>query len=161
MIGLVLPTVDAMEAADYFAIQNLIHRYADRLDRGDFAGVAALFARADVYLPARAEPYRGDAPGLLALWQGMVRIHPDTGTPRTRHLMTNLIIEPDGADRAKAQTYGTVFQATPALPLQPIIAVTYQDLFMRDGGTWRFTERRLEVNAVGDLGQHLLQALPA
>lgn len=145
-----------MEAADYFAIQNLIHRYADRLDRGDFEGVAALFAEAEVYLPLREEPFRADPAGLLGLWRSMVRIYPESGTPLTRHLMSNVIIEPDGADRARARTYGTVFQATPDLPLQPIVAVTYQDRFAKRDGVWRFVERRLEMNAVGELGQHLL-----
>ena len=33
-----------MTADDYFAIQNLIYRYCDRINRGDFAGIAQLFA---------------------------------------------------------------------------------------------------------------------
>ena len=41
-----------MTADDYFAIQNLLYRYCDRLDRGDLDGMAKLFANADVYLPA-------------------------------------------------------------------------------------------------------------
>ncbi|HWY25347.1 MAG TPA: nuclear transport factor 2 family protein [Nevskia sp.] len=150
-----------VDAADYFAIQNLIHRYAERLDRGDFAGVAELFAEADVYLPARAEPYRSDRAGLLALWRSMVRIDPATGTPLTRHLMSNLIVEAEGPESARAQTYGTVLQAAPELPLQPIITVTYHDRFARRGGVWRYTERRLEMGLIGDLSQHLLQGVGA
>jgi len=146
-----------MDAADYFAIQNLIHRYAERLDRGDFEGVAELFAEAEVYLPARAEPFRADAAGLLAVWRSMVRIDPASGTPQTRHLMSNLIIEAEGKDTARSQAYGTVLQATPDLPLQPIITVTYHDRFAKRGGAWRFTERRLEMGLIGNLSQHLLR----
>jgi SnoaL-like protein len=148
-----------VDAADYFAIQNLIHRYGERLDCGDFAGVAELFAEAEVYLPARPEPFRSDAAGLLAVWRSMVRIDPATGTPQTRHLMSNLILEADGPERARAQTYGTVLQATPALPLQPIITVTYHDRFAKRGGTWRYTERRIEMGLIGNLSQHLFQSV--
>ena len=31
-------------SAGYFAITNLVHRYADLIDRGDLAGVGQLFA---------------------------------------------------------------------------------------------------------------------
>ncbi|MDR3415902.1 MAG: nuclear transport factor 2 family protein [Nevskia sp.] len=145
-----------MQADDYFAIQNLIHRYARCIDRGDFAGATRLFARAEVHMPARAEPYVNDPDGLLTLWLAMVRIDAQTGTPRTQHLMSNIIIEPDGDERARAQTYGTVLQATPSLPLQPIATVTYHDRFAKDDTGWYFTARRLELNLLGNLGEHLL-----
>lgn len=147
-----------MQADDYFAIQNLIHRYAYCIDRGDFEGLSQLFAHAEVYMPSSDEPFRRDPKGLLAIWRRMVRIDAQTGTPQTLHLMSNVTIEPAEAGGARAQTYGTVFQATPTLPLQPIIAVTYNDRFAKSEGVWHFTERRLTINLVGNLGEHLLQA---
>jgi hypothetical protein len=72
-----------------------------------------------------------------------------------------LIIEPDGLDAARAQSYVVVFQATDELPLQPVVACTNHDRFARVDGAWRFSERRIEINLSGDLSVHLLQPVAA
>ena len=148
-----------MMADDYFAIQNLVYRYCDRLDRGDFAAVGALFAHADFHVPSSPTPIR-DPAAVAATYRQYTRLYPDTGTPKTRHVTTNLMIEPDGADAARAQSYVVVFQATGELPLQPVIACTNYDRFARVGGAWRFSERRIEMNLLGDLSAHMLQPIP-
>jgi hypothetical protein len=109
-----------MTADDYCAIQNLIYRYCDRIDRGDFPGIAQLFAHAELYVPALPAPVRG-VEAIAALYARFTRVYPDTGTPKTRHVTSNVIIEPDGEDAARAQSYVLVHQATETLPLQPII----------------------------------------
>jgi hypothetical protein len=60
-----------------------------------------------------------------------------------------------GAGTAAARTYFTVLQARPDLPLQPIIAGRYHDRFERAGGKWRFAERVIIPDLVGDLSRHL------
>jgi hypothetical protein len=40
-------------------------------------------------------------------------------------------------------------------PLQPIVAGRYLDRFARVDGAWRFAERRILVDLVGDLSRHL------
>jgi hypothetical protein len=145
-----------MTADDYFAIQNLIYRYCERIDRGDFAGIAQLFAHADIYVPALPEPVRGAA-AVQAMYAQFTRIYPETGTPRTRHVTSNVIIEPDGEWAARAHSYVLVHQATEALPLQPIIGGRYDDRFVRIDGVWRFSERRMEMDLFGNLSAHLLQ----
>jgi hypothetical protein len=147
-------------ADDYFAIQNLVYRYCDRLDRGDYAGIGALFEHADFYVPAMPGPIQGAA-GVESLYARYTRLYPDTGTPKTRHVTTNLIIEPEGLHAARAQSYVVVFQATDELPLQPVIACTNNDRFVRVDGSWRFSERRIEINLSGDLSVHLLQPVAA
>src|SRR5579862_2402796 len=129
-----------MTADDYFQIQNLIYRYCDRIDRGDFAGIAQIFAHAAIYVPALPQPVRG-LQDIEALYAKFTRIYPETGTPRTRHVTSNVIIEPDGEDAARAQSYVLVHQSTDTLPLQPIIGGRYQDRFARVDGAWRFIER--------------------
>ena len=109
-----------MTADDYFAIQNLIYRYCERIDRADFEGIGELFAHAAIHVPALAEPVRGAA-AVTAMYTQFTRVYPHTGTPRTRHVTSNVIIEPDGAHAARAWSYVLVHQATEALPLQPII----------------------------------------
>ena len=56
-----------------------------------------------------------------------------TGTPHTKHLVTNLVIDVDDvAGTASARSYFTVLQSLPDFPLQPIIAGRYRDDFERE-----------------------------
>lgn len=146
-----------MEFADYLAVQNLIFRYCDHLDRGDFTSMAQLFVRADVYLGAADQPIRSDAQAMEVMYRDFVNIYPD-GTPRTRHVTTNLIIEGVGPDEIRAQSYITVVQSTGSLSLQPIIGGRNNDCFRRIAGCWHFTERRIENDMWGDLSAHLKKA---
>jgi len=147
-----------MEFSDYLQIQNLLHRYAHLMDQADFDGVGQIFAHADVYMPGEAGIYRKDPVGLSNLFRKWNRVYADTGTLRTRHITTNLLLEDDGPLRAKGQCYVLVVQAAPNFPLQPVIAGTYLDRFEKVEGVWRFSERREEFRnfeLVGDLTAHL------
>ena len=147
-----------MDAQDYFAIQNLVYTYAARIDAGDFDGMGAMFDHADVYFPGDPEPASRAGQNIMGrLMHEWTRRYPETGTPRTRHVTTNLIIEPDGPDKARGQCYVVVFQQTPDFKLQPIIGGTYIDRFAKVDGKWRFSERREVMDLIGDLSHHLLQ----
>ena len=137
------------------AITNLLYRYAELMDAGDLEAVAALFARARIKTGG-GEMVEGAAP-MLALWQAHVRLYP-CGTPRTKHVITNPIVEVDEqAGTATCRSYYTVFQATPDLPLQAICAGRYHDAFVRTEGKWHFSGRDYSLlDLVGDLSQHLL-----
>ena len=141
------------------AIADLVHLYAERIDAGDFAGVGALFADAAILGPDGTPVARG-ADEARRLYERTTRRYED-GTPRTKHVTSNLIVEVDGGgEEARARSYFTVFQAVPgALALQPIVAGRYHDVFARSGDTWRFRERRMFVDLVGELGRHLLVTL--
>ena len=95
-----------MDALDYFAVQNLIHRYAALLDRGKIDEVGALFDHADVYMPGEAEPWsRAGQNKMAEIFRQWTKFYPEAdGRPRTRHVTTNLIIEEDGPNRAKTQS---------------------------------------------------------
>ena len=147
------------EAIDYFLIQNLLNRYSDAVDRGDFEAVGAMFQDADVYFPGDETPSIQSGSGEFGLQlHKWTRLYPETGNPRTRHLCTNLIIDFDDDTHARCQSYFVVFQATEALPLQPIITGSYLDRLEKRGEDWRFTERRELVGQTGDLSAHLLQS---
>ena len=80
----------------------------------------------------------------------------DDGTPRTKHLTTNLVVEVDDTrELATCRSYFTVFQQTDEVPLQPIVAGRYRDEFRRTVD-WHFTRRHMIVDLVGDVSQHLL-----
>ncbi len=137
---------------DAAAITALIHAYAERIDGGDLDGVAALFEHATWGSPGRGEPLRGAAQ-VRRGYDGVI-LHED-GTPSTKHVISNLTIELGAAATATARSYFTVFQARPDLPLQPIIAGRYHDAFERVGGQWRFADRVITPDLVGDLSHHL------
>ena len=136
-------------------IGNLIARYAELLDGGDFEGVADLLADAVVGAVGDAAGLRG-RDEVAGLFQATTLRHED-GTPRTKHVTTNLIIDlDDEAGTAAARSYFTVLQAVPGrFPLQPVVAGRYHDRFERRAGTWRFAERRFAVDLVGDVSWHL------
>lgn len=142
-------------------IENLLHTYAERIDAGDLEGVADLFAHGRILASGDAPPeqtFEG-RDRVLALYRGSARIY-DDGSPHTRHVTTNSIIDVDeGANAASARSYYTVFQRVDDLPLQPIICGRYHDTFQRIDGRWWFDTRIMIVDLVGDLSRHLLYAL--
>lgn len=142
------------------AITNLVYGYAERIDLGDFEGVADLFRHAEVTADGNDAVYRGYE-AVLGMYTSSTRRY-ENGTPLTKHVTTNLIIDVDEeADQAAGRSYFTVMQAVPgALALQPVIAGRYHDSFERVGGHWRFSRRRMIVDLVGDLSRHLLYELP-
>ena len=93
-------------------IENLLYTYAERIDAGDLEGVADLFVHGRI-LPSADAPTDRAIVGrdrVLALYRGSTRLY-DDGTPRTKHVTTNTIIEvADGASTAAARSYYTVFQ---------------------------------------------------
>lgn len=136
------------------AIGNLLYRYAECLDAGDFEGAAGLFRHAQIKVGREAPLI--DSDGMLRLLRELVILYP-CGTPRTRHVTSNPIFEIDEAgNRATVRSCYTVFQATEGLPLQAITAGRYHDEFERVEGGWRFSYRDYTLQeAVGEMGFHL------
>ena len=138
-------------------IANLIYTYAELMDAGDFAGVGALLSPAAVTFEGFDE-VRSDAEVLTALYTATTRRY-DDGTPKTKHVTTNVQIELAGTT-GSARSYFTVLQAVPGvLALQPIIAGRYRDDFVEEEGVWRFSARHVIVDLMGDLSAHLLMNL--
>ncbi|MEV5748954.1 nuclear transport factor 2 family protein [Actinoallomurus sp. NPDC052308] len=147
--------MSADPSSSHRTIENLIARYAELVDDGDFAGLDALFADATFVGSAAPVSGRGE---IEKMFRETLIVYGD-GTPRTQHVTTNLAIEVDEeAGTATARSYVTVLQALPDLPLQPIAAGRYRDRFERRHGEWRFLERRVRINLVGDVSRHLRQA---
>ena len=151
--------VEPDAASHIEAIRRLLHLYAERIDAADFSGVGELFAHGEIRAAGLERPVRG-ADAVRRHYESANRVHPD-GTLRTRHVVSNEIVDVDAARRAAtARSYYVVYQATPRLPLQPIVAGRYRDRFERAEGAWRFAERVIEVDLVGDVSEHLRIELP-
>jgi hypothetical protein len=134
------------------AITTLVHVYAERVDAGDLEGVAALFA--DATYGADGGPERRGTAEVLGALRDAIILH--DGVPRTKHVITNLTIAVDEpAGTATARSYFTVLQATTTLPLQPILAGRYHDRFARRADGWRFADRRIFMDLIGELREHV------
>ena len=140
---------------DWHAINTLLMTYAENLDLGRDEAVAALFDHATYRVEhsgsSQVSEYRGREQVLGFCAQ--TRRYED-GTPRTKHVITNVNIQVEG-DGATASSYATVFQQTDVLPLQPIASGRYLDRFERVAGTWRFSERVITGFLLGDRSQHV------
>jgi len=139
-------------ANDRLAITDLLYRYAELIDAGDFEGLGRLLGRASFGGPRT--PKVSGAENIAGLFAMTTRRFAD-GTPKTRHLVLNPIVEIDG-DIATARSTFCVVQATDRIPLQPVAVGRYYDEFARDQGGWHFADRIADVEMVGDVSDHLL-----
>ncbi|CAN5206262.1 nuclear transport factor 2 family protein [soil metagenome] len=131
---------------------NLLYRYAEYIDSGDFVGASELFRHARI----RSAHGELGPDEVLALWREMIIIYPD-GTPRTKHMITNPIVDVDeAAGTATIRSYYTVVQQVDDAPLRTITAGRYHDQFERVEGAWRFVWRDYSLHDLpGELSGHL------
>ena len=104
---------------------------------------------ADVYTRTGADQVREQFEHMVLTYDGV---------PCTKHVTTNVVVHVD--DRtwtAASRSYYSVLQARPDLPLQVIIVGRYHDAFVEVDGEWRFTDRLIFSDLVGDLSHHLRQ----
>lgn len=142
-----------MTVADKLAITELLYRYAELIDAGDFDGVGKLLSRA-TFAGTASHATLGDQ-AIAKLFAATTRRYPEHGnTPRTRHLVLNPIVDVDGAQARSRSTF-VVVQNTDTVRLQPIVVGRYFDVFARDEHGWFFTERKVDVEMVGDVSAHL------
>jgi 3-phenylpropionate/cinnamic acid dioxygenase small subunit len=148
-------------STDATAITNLLYRYAELMDLGDFAGAARLFDHARIKVGVGDAGWV-DSAAIQKIWEDGVMRYED-GTPRTKHVTTNAIVEfGDDGTTATARSYYTVFQQVGDTPLQPIVAGRYHDRFELVDGQWRWAERDYSLmDLLGDLSRHLSMELPS
>ena len=138
-------------------IRNLLGRYCDAMDAGDFAGVGVLFARGRL-ADEHGSPLAEGAEAVERFYAMGTQLH--DGSPRTKHLVSNTVIDlADDEQTAVARSSYLVLQQVDRGTLQPIITGRYEDHLAEDGG-WHFVERHFFVDLVGDLSQHLRYELP-
>jgi 3-phenylpropionate/cinnamic acid dioxygenase small subunit len=141
-------------------IERLLYRYAKYVDSAQWDELGRLFTHAEVQTSGGGDVVRGAA-AVVDQWSSFNKVHAD-GTLRTRHLVTNVMIDIDeSAGTAGAESYFMSFQATDRLPLQPIVGGRYRDRFRRIDGVWWFVERFIQVDQIGDLSDNLNMALEA
>jgi len=144
-----------VDRRDEEQIRALICAYAERLDAGDLDGVAALFEHG-VFRSARGgDPLVGRE--AVRRQYDPVLLYEDGGagpTPRTRHVLGNIAVDVQGR-AATSECVFTVLQAAASGPLRAVLSGRYRDRFEHVDGGWRFTERVVHPDLLGDLSQHM------
>jgi 3-phenylpropionate/cinnamic acid dioxygenase small subunit len=144
-----------VNAGDKLAITELLYRYAELIDSGDFDGVGQLLSRSTFGGPASGSV--SGAENIAKLFAMTTRRYPDHGnTPRTRHLVLNPIVELAGEATASCRYTFCVVQDTETVPIQPIVVGRYYDTFGQDDSGWFFTERKVDIQMIGDVSAHLM-----
>ena len=132
---------------------------------GKKASARAVAVRAGVpVVPGSEHPFAADASdhetrgpdAVAAMYHHTTRKY-DDGTPLTKHVITNPIVEvADDGLTGTCRSYYTVFQKAGDEPLRPIINGHYRDEFEKVDGEWRFSRRHMGVDHIGDVSLHLL-----
>jgi ketosteroid isomerase-like protein len=134
-------------------IEALVYGYAERIDAGDMDGVVDLFAHATWRSSETGDVLR-DPAAVRAVYDRIALY--DDGTPRTKHLITNLIVHiaPDGASATGRCSFTVVQGAERGEPLRVAVAGRYFDRFERGPGGWRFADRLFLSDLIGDMSRH-------
>ena len=84
----------------------------------------------------------------------------DDGTPKTKHVTTNVIVHEESDSAALSRAYFTVLQAVPGgFPFQPILSGRYWNRFERLYGAWRYSAMHVIWDTVGDMSAHTTEDL--
>jgi ketosteroid isomerase-like protein len=140
--------ISPQEAADRLAIRELFDAYAHCADRRDAEGQMALFTedtRFLVYMDARNPEPTQDLHGRQALAPVFDALN---AYAATTHFNGQSTVELDG-DRATGESYCLAHHLTEAADgtrTLMVASIRYLDTFVKQDGTWLFTERRLMVN---------------
>ena len=127
-----------IDAADVLAIHDQLFRYSKLTDDGNFAELSQLLADADLFAQGNLIASKNPA---FILERFSAAPRPE-GSGR-RHVTTNIIFEPDGAGGAAVTSYYVYTETLAGGQPRIVQCGTYEDKFRKDGGAWRFTERRI------------------
>jgi hypothetical protein len=123
---------------DRLAIADLNSAFCARLDANDIPGLLALFTDGALYVSGER---RAEGIGAIDAYF----IARTAKGPRTsRHLYSNLLVEFDGADRARGASAVLSFaqDGTPPLPVEPYMVADFTDIYVRDAERgWLIAER--------------------
>ena len=131
-------------------IEALVYGYAERIDAGDMDGVVDLFAHATWRSTLTGQVLR-ERSEIKAVYE---RIALYDGSPRTKHLMTNLVLDVDGSSATGRSSFTVLQGVVPGEPLQVVVAGRYFDRFERGPEGWRFADRLFVLDLGGDQSQH-------
>jgi SnoaL-like domain len=126
------------------ACERIVYAYSRALDMGDMSAAADFFAE-------NGSMARPMAPEQVIRGRETIRAALLT-RPRTlltKHLATNVMIDVLSRDEARGLSYLTMISTTPPgdtvapyVSAGPVYFGEFKDRFLREGGEWKFLERR-------------------
>jgi hypothetical protein len=126
------------------ACERIVYAYSRYMDVGDMNGAADLFATEGTF----ARPM---TPDQTITGRETIRasLQSRPKTLLTKHLVTSVMIDVETRDTARGISYLTMISTTPAegatpphLSAGPIWFGEMHDRFVREGGAWKFADRR-------------------
>lgn len=135
-----------MDATDRLAVMDTLHRYGHAYDEGDFAELGRCFAPDASFTIGGAI---GDMPSQMQgrdqIVEHMQSRRRVTAAAQRRHLITNVVLDPDGPDRIRARSY-LLLGSTEDGALRLPTTGRYADALVRDGERWVIIERTLRLD---------------
>jgi hypothetical protein len=124
---------------DESQIRYLLVEYGHLMDTGDRVGTLKLFTK-DSTWSGRVGTAKGPQ-AILEMWEKFLgKPSYDPKNVKNFYLMTNALIHVDG-DRATGLSKWTLFAKNPDNKLYSQVAGHYDDVFVREGGQWKFQGR--------------------
>ncbi len=126
------------------ACERIVYAYARLLDLGDMNGAADCFAENGSFA-------RPSSPAIVIEGRENIRasLLSRPKTLRTKHLVTNVLIDVQNREEASGVSYLTLISTTPAadavepfLSAGPLYFGEFKDRFVRESGHWKFLARR-------------------
>jgi hypothetical protein len=125
------------------ACERIVHAYSRALDLGDMSAAADFFAE-------KGSMARPMTPNQVIQGRESIRAALLTRpkTLLTKHLATNVMIDVVSRDEARGLSYLTMISTTPGDAVAPFNSAgpmyfgEFKDRFVREGGEWKFLERR-------------------
>ncbi|MGW5108407.1 nuclear transport factor 2 family protein [Nocardia sp. NPDC004123] len=131
------------------ALRELTERYASHADRRRDAAIAELFT-ADGTLVIE---WGGEQPTTMVRGRAQIEaaMRPLDRYRITRHMIANQLLDFSG-DEVRGETYCTASHVYDDADGSRVFVmhIRYDDTFARDGGAWRFRQRRLIVDWTED-----------
>ena len=137
-----------------FEITELIGRYGNALDSGDFDRLEAMFTDDAAFHVVPAEgvpPMRGGRAIRDTIEKRWKLVHRNA---QRRHVMSNIVVESVDGDRARARTVLLVYEVAkaPGSEIHLHGMGVYEDVLARQDGRWCFAERRFILDRTDYFG---------
>jgi uncharacterized protein (TIGR02246 family) len=126
-------------------IRELLIAYGRDFDKRDFTAYSKLFASDGVWVggAAGSHPYTGPS----AIREFVTKTYPPSSYPGSFHIMSSLSIQISGANTATAWSRWTYVVLGVHGEPAPFAAGHYEDVLVREGGTWKFKRRQVFAEA--------------
>lgn len=143
----------ALQSHFVWDVHNLIYRYAELIDEGDFEGLGSLFSRGSLSFSPGGISLHG-AVEVADFYQRVVQIDADTGTPRTVHRVYNSIITPASGGWQARSRYDVLHRVNDT-EVKLVAFGRYFDTFQVVANECCFKTRKVVSEFLGDTERHI------